>query len=115
MSDKILDEPVLEDSAPITPDELIANLMQDITLDNSPADIADDFLNDFVLQDRPETTQILAMLETPSETLVELLKGIVGQSYQVQIAALNSRGEIFLDNLKAEVTSRMTELANDTA
>ena len=55
------------------------------------------------------------MLETPSETLIELLKGIVGQGYQAQIAALDGRGVQFINGLKFAVKEKMTALASDTA
>lgn len=115
MSDKILNESVLEESEAITTDEMIAHVVQDIILDNSPSDLADEFISDFVLQNRSETGQILLMLETQSDTLVEVLKGICGQSYQAQIDALDSRGATFLERLKTDVRLKMTELANDTA
>ena len=115
MSDKILNEAILEESEPLTGDELIANLITDIASGNQPSEIATDFINDFVLRDREETAQILAMLETPSETLVQLLTGICSQSYQVQMQTLENRGVAFLDGLKIEVRLKMTELANDTA
>lgn len=115
MSDKILNESVLVEAEPLTGDELIATLLQDMMLGNPPSEAADDFINEFVLRDREETAQILALLETPSEGIVELLKSVVGQSYQVQMQALEDRGVSFVDGLKTEVRSKMTELANDTA
>lgn len=115
MSDAILNETMLEESVPMTADEMVSHVLQDVVLDNSPDDLADEFINEFVLQDRPETTQILSLLETPSETLVGVLKGICGQSYQAQIEALDSRGVSFLESLKKEVREKMTALATDTA
>lgn len=115
MSDKILDESIIEETEPMTPDELIAHLVQDITADNSPELLASEFINGFVLEAREETAQILSLLEMPSETLIGLLKGIVGQSYQASIDALDTRGVTFLENLKGEIKGRMTRLASDTA
>jgi len=115
MNDKILDESIIEEAEPITPDELIAHLLQDIVSGNAPGDLANEFIDEFVLCDRPESGHILSLLETPSESLVELLKGLTGQSYQASIDALDSRGVNFLENLKAEVKERMTQLVNDTA
>lgn len=115
MRDQILNESVLEESAPMTADEMVSHVLQDVVLDNSPDDLADEFINEFVLQDRPETTQILSLLETPSETLVGVLKGICGQSYQAQLDALDLRGVSFLEKLKNEIGEKMTTLAADTA
>ena len=115
MSDKILDESVIEEAEPITPDELINHLVQDIAADNSPDELASEFIDEFILQNREETTQILSLLEMPSDALVGLLKGVVGQGYQLTVEALETRGVTFLENLKAEVKKRMTELASDTA
>ena len=63
MSDKISDEVIIEESEPITPDELIAHLIQDIGADNSPDELAAEFVDGFVLQPRPETGQMLSLLE----------------------------------------------------
>ncbi len=114
MRDQILNESVLEESAPMTADEMISHVLQDVVLDNSPDDLAEEFINEFVLQDRPETTQILSLLETPSETLVGVLKGVCGQSYQAQLEALDLRGVLFLEGLKKEVRAKMMALATDT-
>ena len=113
MSDEILDDPILEESEPITPDELIAHLLQDIAADNPPSELAAEFVDGFVLQSRPETGQILSLLEMPTQSLVELLKGVVGQGYQSSVDALDSRGVKFLENLKTEVKGKMTQLAGD--
>ena len=115
MSDKILNEDVLTESEPPSAEGLVTNLLQDLIADCEPDDIATEFIDGFVLQDREETSQILAMLETPSEALVEVLKGIVGQGYQVQIAALDERGVEFINGLKFAVKEKMTALASDTA
>ena len=115
MSDTILSEDLVTESEPLTPDALIANLLQDLITDSGPDDIASEFIDEFVVRDREETAQILAMLETPSETLIELLKGIVGQGYQAQIAALDGRGVQFINGLKFAVKEKMTALASDTA
>lgn len=113
MSDKILDESILdEETEPMTVDELLAHLLQDLISDSPADDVANEFIDDFVLANRSETGQILSLLETPSESLVELLKGIVGQSYQASIVALDERGVNFLEELKSKVRGRMTELAN---
>ncbi len=113
MSDKILDESIIDEAEPPTPDEIFAHLIQDIATGNAPEELADEFIDGFVLQDRAETGQMLSLLEMPSESLVGILKGIVGQGYQTSIDALDSSGVHFLEGLKAEVKKRMTELASD--
>ena len=113
MSDKILAESLLEESEPITPDELIGHMLQDIVADNSPSEVAAEFIDDFVLQSWPETGQILSLLEMPTQSLIELLKGFVGQGYQSSLESLDSRGVKFLENLKTEVKRKMTQLARD--
>ena len=111
MSDKILDETILDDE-PLSAEALLRNLLEDVIADNSAEEIASEFVDEFVLRDRPETSHILAMLETPSEALVEFLKGLVAQSYQVQLQALDARGVRFANELKAAVRERMTALAS---
>lgn len=93
-------------------EDLVNNLVQDIATGNDPAELAAEFVEDFVIHERPETQQILALLETPSDNLVGLLKGVAGQGYQVTIAALDERGLAFIDGLKLAVKERLTELAN---
>ncbi len=115
MTKKAVAEPVVEELEAITPDELIAHLVQDIAAGSSPDALADEFIDGFVLQSRPETAQILSLLEMPSDGLVGLLKGLVGQSYQSSLDALDAGGVKFIEGLKAEVKKRMTELARDTA
>lgn len=116
MSDKILDESIIEESEPITPDELITHLLQDLVIGNEPNYLATEFIEEFVLAaNRPETGQILSLLEMPTESLVELLKGVVGQNYQLQIAAIETRGVDFLERMKSNVREQMTRLADDNA
>ena len=98
----------------ITPDELIITLLQDLVTGNAPDDLASEFVEDFVMQDRPEATQVLQMFDTPSAMIVEILKGVIGQSYQVQMEALETRGEDFIEGLKNSIKQRMTELANES-
>ena len=115
MSDKILSEDLLTEREPLSPDALIVNLLQDLITDSGPDDIAAEFIEEFVMRDREETAQIFGMLEMPTETLIELLKGIVGQGYQAQIDALDTRGSQFINGLKFAVKEKMTALATDTA
>lgn len=111
MKDKKINESELVEDELISGEGLITNVLQDVVLGNPASDVADEFINDFVLQDREETAQILSMLESPSENLVELLKGVVTQGYQAQIEALNSKGFQYLESLKTEVRARLTALA----
>ncbi|MGD9561990.1 MAG: hypothetical protein AB7F88_07200 [Pyrinomonadaceae bacterium] len=108
-----MNESVLEESELVSPDELIQHLLQDLITDAGPDDLANEFVNDFVLNDRPETGQVLAMFDTPAETLVEVLKGVVQQSYHVQLDALDRKGALFIDGLKIAVREKMAEMADD--
>ena len=106
------DENQSELEEPMTTDELLINLTQDLILDNDPNDLASDFIDEFVLRgDRPETSQILAMLDLPTENLVEMMQGLLEQSYQTQLQALDNHGVRYFENLKAAVKTQMTELA----
>ena len=100
-----------DDLEPLSADELLRNLLQDMLADASPDAIAQEFIDEFVLKPREETPQILAMFDTPTEQLIPILKGAVGQVYQLQLDALDSRGAPFLDELKSEVKTRMLALA----
>ncbi len=111
MVDENLTESQEELDDPMSADELLINLMQDLLFENDANDLATDFIDEFVLRDRPETPQILAMFEMPSESLVEMLKGVCEQSHQTQIQALNERGIQYLENLKTAVRTLMTEIA----
>jgi hypothetical protein len=96
---------------PLSVEELLRNLVQDLIVDAQPADLAEEFVEEFVLKGREETGQVLAMMDTPSETLVELLKGIAAQSYQLQVETLEQRGVRYLDALKSDLKERLTRLA----
>ncbi len=111
MSEELLDENQTEFEEPMTTDELIANLTQDVILDADPNDLAADFIDEFVLLDRPEASQILAMVEMPGDKLVEMMRGLLEHSYQLQLQALESHGLRYFENLKAAVKTQMTELA----
>jgi hypothetical protein len=103
---------VLEVEEPMTADELLIHLLEDIVTDSKPDNLATEFVENFVLLDRPETPQFLAMLDAPPETLVEMVKTIIEQGYQAQIQAVDERGYRFLEGLKAEVKAQMLKLAN---
>lgn len=109
---KILTKDEAAESEPLTADALIANLLNDLLVDNGVDEAANEFINEFVLQDRDETTQILGMLEMPSESLIDLLKGFVNESYRVHISALDTKGVRFINDLKFAVKEKMTALAN---
>ena len=111
MSEEILDDAQTELDEPMTVDELLANAMQDLLLDNEPDDLASEFIDEFVLRDRPETPQILAMFDLPTESLVEMFRSIIEQSYQTQMEAVSERGHKYLESVKAAVKKQLTELA----
>lgn len=97
----------------LTPEQLIAHLVEDIVSNNSADDLAEEFITDFVTVERPETSQILSMLESPPETLVGILKAYVGQSFDASIIALDERGASFISSLQTAVRNRMTKLADE--
>jgi hypothetical protein len=113
MKNEILDATELTDEVePFTPDDLIANLLQDLILDNPPSDIATDFIDCFVLQERDESPAILAMLDAPTESIIELLKQVVTANYNGQIEALDAKkGFEFIEGLKKSVKTQLEELA----
>ncbi len=104
---------VLEVEEPMTADELLIHLLEDLVTDSDPANLATEFVDEFVLRDRPETPQFLAMLDAPPESLVEMVKAIIEQSYQAQLQAVDERGQRFLEGLRIEVKSQMLELVKD--
>lgn len=97
---------------PMSPDELLKNLLEDMILGNSPEMLASDFINEFVLRDREETPQILILLEQPTESIVTMLGGFITEANRMQLQALSERGDAFIDGLKVEVKKQMTEIAN---
>ena len=112
----VVAEPVMaqvETVEPMTIEELVAQLVSDIVSGNNADALAEEFVTSFVINDRPETKQVLEMLEMPSATLVESLKAFVGQSYQESIISLNGRGVAFLDELRSGIKTRLTKLAAD--
>jgi hypothetical protein len=104
-------EPEIDE--PMTADELMMHLLEDLIVDNEPSDLASEFIDEFVLRDRVETPAILAMLDAPTGELVEMVKAMIEQSYLGQLQAVDERGERFLESLKAAVKSQMQELAED--
>lgn len=111
MSEENSNEIPEEIDEPMSANELLANLTQDLVLDNDPNDLAMEFVDEFVLRDRPETPQILAMLEMPTENLVEMMKGLLGQAYETQLQAVDNNGVRYFENLKTAVKKQMLELA----
>jgi hypothetical protein len=51
------------------------------------------------------------MLDAPPESLVEMVKAIIEQSYQAQLQAVDERGQRFLEGLRVAVKKQMLELA----
>jgi hypothetical protein len=100
---------VPEVDEPTSAEELVANLLQDLVLDRPPTELANEFVN-FLLQDKPEAPQFLAMLDAPTESVIEMVKSIVEQSYLAQLQAVDERGYKFLDGLKAAVKTQMLTL-----
>jgi hypothetical protein len=102
---------VEEASEPLSAEELLRNLLQDLILDNPTEDLAGEFVEEFILQDRAETPHMVAMMDAPSEALVEALKAVVVESSQKQLQALELKGVRFVDQLKADIRKRMEAVA----
>jgi hypothetical protein len=116
MRDGILDEEILEENqtdfaAPRTLDEFIVVLSQDVILNHNPNELASEFMKDFVQIGRPEAAQVLAMLETPAEGLVVMVKGLLEQSFIAQSQAVDNFGFDYFERLKAAVKKKMTAMA----
>jgi hypothetical protein len=113
--DKILNDEILEENqtdfaAPRTIDEFIVVLSQDVILNHNPNELASEFIKDFVKIGRPEAAQVLAMLETPAEGLLVMMKGLLERSFIAQVQAVDTFGLQYFENLKAAVKTEM-ELA----
>jgi hypothetical protein len=105
---------VLEVEELMTADELLIHLLEDLVTDSDGANLATEFIEEFVLRaERPETAQFLAMLDAPTESLVEMVKAIIERSYQAQLQAVDERGERFLESLKSEVKKQFSNLLNN--
>ncbi len=102
---------VLEVEEPMTADELLIHLLEDLVTDSDPANLGTEFVENFVLRERNETPQVLAMLDAPTESLVEMVKAIIERSYQAQLQAVDERGYKFLEGLRLAVKKQMLELA----
>jgi hypothetical protein len=105
-------DPVEEAAEPLSAEELLRNLLQDLIMDNPTEDLAGEFVEEFILQDRAETPQMVAMMDAPSEALVEGLKAVVVESSQKQLQALEMKGVRFVDQLKADIRKRMEAVAS---
>jgi hypothetical protein len=112
MSDEILDSDELTETE-MTQEEAIVNLLSDISADNPPSDWASDFIDEFFLRSRPETDQILMMLEAPTENLLEMLKAFISGGCQNSLNILDEKGYAYLEGLKKAVRTQLEELANN--
>ncbi|MFT3745075.1 MAG: hypothetical protein QM785_12380 [Pyrinomonadaceae bacterium] len=110
MGDEILNAEVIEESL-LTPNELLAYLLEDLIAGRPADDVAWHIIDDFILAEREETPQILAMLEMDSATLAPLLKTIALQVHQEALNAIDGRGVAFIDELKSSVKSHLSEVA----
>lgn len=99
------------ENEPMTPDELLVNAMQDVILGNEPDELVGEFINDFVLTERIETPQILALFEMPTETVVQMFEEFCQQSVEAQKAAIKTNGAAFVEKLKVELKRQLQELA----
>lgn len=99
-----------DDEIPTT-DGLFVNALQDLILGNKPDELVTEFINDFVLVERPETPQILALFEMPNETIVQTFEGFCQHSFEVQKEAIRNNGAAFIEKLKFELKHQLEDLA----
>lgn len=111
--DAILDEQLLseEGDEPVTLEDLILHLVEDLTAGVGAGAIADEFVTEFVQAGRPETDQVLMLLDQPTPILVVALKALVQQTHEAAIMAIDTKGPAFADDLKEAVKVRLKELA----
>jgi hypothetical protein len=116
MSDEILDDCQLTDeNTPRDLQQVFAVALEDLGAGNPPDALASEIIQDFILIERDETPQLLALIDAPTENIVEMLKELISYGYEAQMAALDTKGAAFVEGLKFAVKTQLTELANDTA
>lgn len=107
-NDEILDsETVSDENEPPALDGMLQNLMQDILTDEPAETLADEFVEDFVLAGRPETGQVLALLDMPDETLIAFVEQLQLQTLE----QLKQKAPAYLSELRAAIASRLAEIA----
>jgi hypothetical protein len=108
MSEKqILEPQEAENNEPLTVDELLSHVMQDIASGESASLAADEFFDEFVYRNRSEVQQILLLLDMPTETVVQGLVEI--QLQGIEITRQNAPH--YLNELRSEVKSRLAQMA----
>ena len=110
MSNEVTDE-IKEDETPQTAEEFTGMFLHDLVLNEDPNILASEFIENFILKERPETSQVLTMLEMPTENLVQMVKHLIQQANQAQNEAVDNHGLEYLEGLKTAVRTQMTELA----
>ena len=96
----------LEVNEPLSLQELLAHAVQDVTLGESAEFVADEFFDEFVYQNREETSQILMMLDMPNETIIDALVQTQQQAFETQ----KQNAPKYLDDLRREIQIRLAEM-----
>ena len=96
----------LEVNEPLSLQELLSHAVQDVTQGESAEFIADEFFDEFVYQNREETSQILMMLDMPNETIIDALVQTQQQAFETQ----KQNAPKYLDDLRREIQIRLAEM-----
>ncbi len=114
MKAKIEEIEEIKNEEPLTAEELLGNALRDLITDTEPDELVTEFIQDFVLIERSETPQILALFEMPTETVLQMFETVCQQSYEAQQEAIKNNGTAFIEKLKAELKRQLQELAESS-
>lgn len=89
---------------PMTLEGLLGFFLEDVLTDESPKSLADAFFAEFVELKRPETAQILVILDLPDEALFQLL----AQRQAQMMATLMEKAPEYLIELREIIAQRLT-------
>ena len=96
---------------PMSADEAFSNLVQDISGGGDPAAFASEVIDNFVLIEQPESGQILALLDTDTPMLIQLVKTFMSKGLEEAAAAIDRNGPTFLDAVKVSLREQLSEMA----
>jgi hypothetical protein len=107
MNDEILEtEELTEEGEPLTPDSLLTQLVADCLQDEPAEILAEEFVKQFVETNRPETPQILAILDLPDATILDVFAQMQAQTLE----QLQTKAPAYLAQLRVEIAGRIAEL-----
>ncbi len=96
-----------EITEPMTVDVLLSHTIEDIAGNRSASFVADEFFDEFVYRNREEVSQILMLLDLPTETVVQGLIEVQMQAIEI----LRQNAPNYLNELRSEIKSRLAEMA----